>query len=125
MSSFNSWSAIEQALKGKATEALQEVITDSLKDLHMNVHNFYSSPEGRYQRQGHLSAAPEAFMIDDLSGEVRLNTDYTYIPSGRSTSQIYEYAENGGLLGRGGFWKNTMDDIPRHIHKSFSKRFYD
>lgn len=43
--------------------------------------------------------------------------------SGRSTQQIYNYAEDGGLLGHGGFWSKTMAVIPGYIHKSFGSRF--
>lgn len=51
------------------------------------------------------------------TGEISLNTGHGYSPSGRDTRTIYGYAENGGLLGNGGFWADTMSRIPAHIQQ--------
>ena len=58
-----------------------------------------------------------------MHGEVSLDTGYRYNPSGRDTQTIYNYAENNGLLGNGGFWKKTEEDIEKNIDESFGKRF--
>lgn len=43
--------------------------------------------------------------------------------SGRDTQTIYGYAESGGLLGNGGFWAKTKEDVKKNIDESFGKRF--
>lgn len=123
---FTSWGALQAALEQEVAEATEEVITNSLLELHRNVDRFYSSEEGRYHRTGRLQASPESDFQGGgtvSTGEIRLNTGYTYVPSGVSTPTIYEYAENGGLLGNGGFWSGTVSKIPGYIQKSFGSRF--
>ena len=123
---FTSWGALESALQKEVSDATEEVIDNSIDALFKNVDMFYSSEEGRYISQGHLAASPESEFHGGgsvSSGEIRLNTGYTYVPSGRSTQQIYNYAEDNGLLGHGGFWNRTMTAIPGYIQKSFGSRF--
>ena len=114
MAGYNSWAALENAIREKNREAMKEVVDLSFKDVHRNVDQFYNSPEGRYKRTGQLSESPEQEFSaygNIAEGEIRLDTTYHYIPSGRNTKTIYEYAESGGLLGNGGFWENTEVDI--------------
>lgn len=124
---FTSWGALEQALQKEVADATREVIDNSMEDLHRNVGRFYGAAGGRYMRTGTLRSSPEcSFMGGGAvpSGEIRLNTGYTYVPSGRDTKTIYNFAESGGLLGNGGFWADTMDAVPRHIQTAFGSRFY-
>ena len=116
-----------QALQKEVAEATEEVVDDSLDDLYRNVDRFYSSSEGRYHRTGALRMSPQSYFMPGGSvsaGEISLNTGYGYSPSGRTTQTIYSYAENGGLLGNGGFWADTMSRIPEHIQQSFGGRFH-
>ena len=114
------------ALQQEVAEATAEVIDASMDDLFMNIDQFYSSSEGRYTRTGTLRMSPESEFSGGgsvSSGEIRLNTGHRYSPSGRDTQTIYNYAEDGGLLGNGGFWSRTMNQVPRHIQESFGSRF--
>lgn len=123
---FKSMSALEAAIKKKVNAAVREVVDKSVKDAHNNVDNFYTAPGGVYQRTGQLADSPEGEVyVDDGSvfGEIRLNTNKQYSPSGRDTQIIYGYAENGGLLGNGGFWEKTKEDVERNIQNVFSKNF--
>lgn len=123
---FTSWSGLVLALQQEVAEATAEVIDASMDDLFMNTDQFYSSSEGRYTRTGTLRMSPESEFSGGgsvSSGEIRLNTGHRYSPSGRDTQTIYNYAEDGGLLGNGGFWSRTMNQVPRHIQKSFGSRF--
>lgn len=124
---FTSWGALVQALQKEVAEATAEVVDDSLDDLYRNVDRFYSSSEGRYHRTGALRMSPQSYFMPGGSvsaGEISLNTGYGYSPSGRTTQTIYNYAEDGGLLGNGGYWSDTMSRIPAHIQQSFGSRFY-
>ena len=124
---FTSWGALEQALQQEVADATREVIDNSMEDFHRNVGRFYGAAGGRYMRTGTLRSSPECSFMGGgavSSGEIRLNTGYTYVPSGRDTKTIYNFAESGGFLGNGGFWSDTMDAVPRHIQTAFGSRFY-
>ena len=124
---FTSWGALEQALQQEVADATREVIDNSMEDFHRNVGRFYGAAGGRYMRTGTLRSSPECSFMGGgavSSGEIRLNTGYTYVPSGRDTKTIYNFAESEGLLGNGGFWADTMDAVPRHIQTAFGSRFY-
>ncbi len=126
MAGYNSWVALENAIREKNREAMKEVVDLSFKDAHRNVDQFYNSPEGRYKRTGQLAESPEQEFSaygNIAEGEIRLDTTYHYVPSGVNTKTIYEYAESGGLLGNGGFWKNMEVDIENNIRKAYGKRF--
>lgn len=123
---FTSWGALVQALQKEVADAAQEVIDNSVEDLYRNVDQFYGSAEGRYRRTGTLRMSPIGTFTGGgmvSSGEIWLDTGHTYVPSGRDTNTIYNYAEDGGLLGQGGFWSRTMAAVPKHIQESFGSRF--
>lgn len=123
---FTSWSALVLALQKEVADATQEVIDQSVDDLYRNVDRFYSSAAGRYNRTGTLRMSPMGSFKGGgrvSSGEIQLDTGHTYVPAGRDTVTIYNYAEDGGLLGQGGFWSRTMAAVPGYIQASFGKRF--
>lgn len=123
---FTSWSALKAAVQKEMQSAMKETVDKSLLDAQDNVMEFYNSPEGAYKRTGQLGNAPEGEVLgstNSVSGEIRLDTSYTYNPSGRDTKTIYGYAESGGLLGNGGFWEQTKEDVGKNIKDIFGKRF--
>ena len=123
---FTSWSALKGALQKEVRSAMTEVVTKSFEDTHRNVDNFYNSPEGIYQRTGQLAESPEMALAgggDSVTGEIRLNTGFNYDPAGRDTQTIYGYAEDGGLLGNGGFWQQTKEDVQKNITEVFGRKF--
>lgn len=123
---FTSWGALKGALQKEVRSAMTEVVTKSFEDARTNVDNFYNSPEGIYQRTGQLAESPEMTLSgggDSVSGEIRLNTGFKYDPSGRDTQTIYGYAEDGGLLGNGGFWEQTKEDVQKNIDEVFGRKF--
>lgn len=123
---FTSWSALKLALQKEMYSAMEETIDKSFKDVHENVDNFYNSSEGSYKRTGQLAESPEFELHgggDSVSGEIRLDTSYRYYPAGRDTEIIYGYAEDGGLLGNGGFWARIVEDVEKNKDKAFGKRF--
>lgn len=123
---FTSWSALKGALQKEVRSAMTEVVTKSFEDARTNVDNFYNSPEGIYQRTGQLAESPEMALAgggDSVIGEIKLNTGFNYDPSGRDTQTIYGYAEDGGLLGNGGFWEQTKEDVQKNITEVFGRKF--
>lgn len=121
-----SFAQLQAECQKKMQRAMNETINKSFQDLHENVDNFYNSHEGDYKRTGQLAESPEQELSgggNKMHGELRLDTSYRYNPSGRDTNTIYGYAESGGLLGNGGFWQRTQDDIQRNIDEAFGKEF--
>ena len=119
---YSSWDTLKAAIEGKMKEAMEETIDKSFRDARSNVNYFYSSSQGRYQRTGQLAESLD-FKLDGLHGEIRLDTSNPYNPSGRDTMTIYNYAESGGLLGNGGFWEQTEEDIQKNLESTFRKYF--
>lgn len=119
---YSSWDTLKAAIEGKMKEAMEETIGKSFEDARKNVDEFYNSPQGRYQRTGQLAESQE-MELSGLHGEIRLDTSNPYNPSGRDTMTIYNYAESGGLLGNGGFWERTEEDIQKNLESTFSKYF--
>lgn len=107
--------------------AVQDATEQSFQDLKSNVENFYDAPEGRYKRTGQLRDSPQLDGIDfndDVAvGQISINTSTQYDPSSRDTETIYGYAEAGGLLGNGGFFERTEENIENNIKTSFGKYF--
>lgn len=125
---FTNFSALKDALRKEMYNAVQESTEKSYEDLCENVNHFYDSEEGGYKRTYQLMNAPQAKEIscsgDTAMGEIRIDTDSpNYDPAGRSVQTIYNYGNEGGLLGNPGFWQKTEEDIPKNIEKSFGKHF--
>lgn len=108
-------------------DALNEVVEKSYNDLQENVDYFYSAPEGKYHRTGQLMASPQIdtvnFNGNNATAQISINTGTQYYPAGRDTATIYGYAEDDGLLGNGGFWRETVYEIEENIKQSFGSRF--
>lgn len=119
---FTSCGALKAAIQKDCEEALQEAMEKSYTDAKDNVGNFYAAPEGVYHRTGALRESP-TMSVSGMHGELSLNTGYAYSPAGRDTNTIYNYAESDSLLGNGGFWAKTEEDIQKNIDESFGKRF--
>lgn len=119
--------ALRAAIREQMYEALQETVEDSYQDLKKNTDHFYDAPEGRYKRTNQLRDSPQldavSFNNDSAVGQLSINTSTQYDPSGRDTQTIFNYAEDNGLLGNGGFWQKTQDDIEKNIEESFGKHF--
>lgn len=119
--------ALKAALRKEMYNAVQESTEKSYEDLSEHVSEFYNSPEGTYHRTGQLRDSPQVDGVnyngDSAVGQISINTGTQYDPSGRDTETIYNYAENNGLCGNGGFWQKTEEDIPQNIEKSFGKHF--
>lgn len=127
MASYKSWASLKAAIQRENNAAMQEVVDKSFMDAHENVDEFYNSPEGQYKRTGQLAESPEHEFYGGgnvAKGIIRLDTTFVYKPSGISTEEIYTLGENGGLLGNGGFWMKTEQDIQKNINECYGKRFY-
>ena len=123
---FNSFNALKKAIQKEVQAAMNEVVNTSFVNAHSNVDQFYNSPEGRYKRTGQLAESPEMSLSgsgDSYRGEISLDTGFRYNLSGRDTQTIYGNAEEGGLLGNGGFWEQTEQDVEKNIIEAFGKRF--
>ena len=124
---FNSWCALKKALQQEMNNALREATEKSYDDLQKNVDYFYTVQEGRYHRTGQLQASPQLDAInydgDSPVSQISINTGTQYDPAGRDTATIYGYAEDDGLIGRGGFWRETLIETEENVKEAFGKRF--
>lgn len=126
--SFTSMASLKAALQKEMYEGVREATEMSFQDLQDNVKLFYSVPEGRYHRTKQFMNSPQlkeiSFSGDTSSGTIEIDTNSpSYVPAGRTVQEIYEYAEEDGLIGMGGFWDNTEKKIEDNINSAFSKRF--
>lgn len=120
-------SALKAALQKEMYASIREATEKSYEDLKSNVEHFYDSTEGVYHRIGQLRDSPQLdgidFNGDNAIGQISINTGTQYPIAGRDTATIYGYAEDGGLLGNGGFWQRTEEKIKDNVNTAFSKRF--
>lgn len=133
--SFIDFASLQKAIQQEMYTAFEEAVEKSYDDLQKNVEYFYDSPGNPkpgnpppgYDRTGQLKASPQLDGIDIMGNnaiaQLSINTGTQYDPAGRDTETIYGYAEDGGLRGNGGFWKQTEIDIEDNIDNSFGKRF--
>ena len=118
---------LKDAMLGKMKQVTDDAIDKSLEDLQENIEQFYTVPQGRYQRTGQLKDSAKVDYVRQAGNHVTrqfgLNTEKRYNPGGISTEEIYQLAESGELLGIGGFWKRTMVKVQENIREAFGKRF--
>ena len=118
---------LKDAMLKKMKQATDDAIDKSLEDLQENIEQFYTVPQGRYQRTGQLKDSAKVDYVRQAGNHVTrqfgLNTEKRYNPGGISTEEIYQLAESGELLGIGGFWKRTMVKVQENIREAFGKRF--
>ena len=55
--------------------------------------------------------------------QISISTGTQYDPAGRDTATIYGYAEDDGLIGNGGFWRETLIETEENVKEAFGKRF--
>lgn len=124
---YSELGALKSALLKEITMAVQEATDKAMQLLQRNVSEFYSIPEGKYHRTGMLEQSPH---IDGFAetgngaiSQISISTRMQYDPSGRDTETIYGYAEDGGLIGKGGFWKRTEAEMQNILDDAIKKRF--
>lgn len=124
---FSSWGDLKKALQQEMNVALEEATEKSYEDLQENVEFFYAAPEGRYHRTGQLKDSPQIDGInyngDSAMSQISISTGTQYDPAGRDTATIYGYAEDDGLIGNGGFWRETLIEAEENVKEAFRKRF--
>lgn len=124
---ITSFGQLRMELQKKMHKAMERAIDWSFQDLQENVGHFYDSPEGEYRRTGQLKASPQIdavnYNANSAIGQISINTSTQYYPAGRDTETIYGYAEDGRLLGNGGFWEKTEGEIQRNLDQSFGMEF--
>ena len=121
------WGSIEAQMRVALVNTVTQATEKSFEDLQDNVDRFYNSPEGFYQRTGQLQASPQNDGVsssgDSSVGQISINTGTQYDPAGRDTETIYGYAEDGGLLGQGGFWADTEENIQKNLDEAAGRNF--
>lgn len=118
-------SYVKQQLLEKMVAAVENATDKSFELLQRNVNEFYSIPEGKYHRTGQLQASPRCEGVsqtkDGAIGQISISTGTQYWPAGRDTEWIYQIAESGGLIGKGGFWEGTESKIQKILDSEIAK----
>ena len=126
MATYKSLEALKAAILKGVRSAVDDAAQKSKNVLQKSVDEFYSVPEGRYHRIGMLQAAPQLDSVFETKNgamaQISINTGTQYDPAGRDTETIYGYAEDDGLIGRGGFWKRSMTEVPGILKEEIEKR---
>lgn len=126
MATYKSLEALKAAILKEVRTAVDDAAQKSKNMLQKNVDEFYSVPEGRYHRIGMLQAAPQLDTVyETINGamaQISINTGTQYDPAGRDTETIYGYAEDDGLIGRGGFWERSTAEVPGILKEEIEKR---
>ena len=126
MATYKSLDALKAAILKEVRSAVDAAAQESKNVLQSNVDEFYSIPEGRYHRIGMLQTAPQLDAVFETKNgamaQVSINTGTQYDPAGRDTETIYGYAEDDGLIGRGGFWERTTAEVPSVLEEEIEKR---
>lgn len=115
MATYKSMSALKSAIRQKAQQAAREIQSQSLIAANTNLQWYYAGgwPE-YYQRTGAMGNSARSEMSgggNSFQLELYLDTDYSYPTGTWSTEKIFSVAEAGGLIGNGGFWQNTVDQM--------------
>ena len=126
MATYKSLDSLKAAILKEVRSAVDAAAKESKNVLQKNVDEFYSIPEGRYHRIGMLQAAPQLDSVfenkNGAMAQVSINTGTQYDPAGRDTETIYGYAEADGLIGKGGFWERSKEEIPKILEEEIEKR---
>lgn len=126
MATYKSLESLKSAILKEVRSAVDAAAQESKNVLQKNVDEFYSIPGGRYHRTGMLQAAPQLDTVFETKNgamaQVSINTGTQYDPAGRDTETIYGYAESDGLIGRGGFWERSKEEIPKILEEEIGKR---
>lgn len=126
MATYKSLEALKAAILNGVRSAVDDAAQKSKNVLQKNVDEFYSVPEGRYHRIGMLQAAPQLDTVYETKNgamaQISINTGTQYDPAGRDTETIYGYAEDDGLIGRGGFWERSIAEVPGILKEEIENR---
>lgn len=125
MANYTSASALKEAIRKKASAAMNEVSKNGLKSAQENVTGFYTGTPGVYERTDKLKNSPESTGVSGngskLSTEIYLDQNYIYETGTWTTHQVMEAAETGNanLIGTPGFWEKTVDEMDNIIDTAF------
>ncbi len=127
MGTYTTASALKEAIRKKAQQAMKKVSDKGLKEAQENNRWFYESPlPQRYTRTGQLGNSPETTGIKSSGSqcgtEIYLDTDFNYGTGTWSTEKIFKAAEQGNanILGNPGFWAKTKENMPDIIKEAFT-----
>lgn len=116
MATYTSISALKAAIRKKAQQAIGEISQKGYEAAQNNVDGFYTGTPVYYKRTGKLGDSPRTTGVQGkgshVSTEIYLDDNYSYSTGTWTTEQVMEAAENGHLVGSGGFWQKTVDEMP-------------
>ena len=116
MATYTSISAVKAAIRKKAQQAIGEISQKGYETAQNNVEGFYTGSPVYYKRTGKLGDSPRTTGVQGkgshVSTEIYLDDNYSYSTGTWTAEQVMNAAENGHLVGSGGFWMKTVDEMP-------------
>ena len=107
---------MKAAIRKKAQQAIGEISEKGYEAAQNNVDGFYTGTPVYYKRTGKLGDSPRTTGVQGkgshISTEIYLDDNYSYSTGTWTTEQVMNAAENGHLVGMGGFWRRTVDEMP-------------
>ena len=125
MTAFKDMKSLKKALQKQMRSAMEEVNEKSFAAANENIEGFYTGDPAYYKRTGMLGASAESTGVygngDNLKTTISLDQSYQYNTGTWSAAQVMDAAEKGYLVGTGGFWEKTEEDIEDIIDNAFTK----
>lgn len=116
MATYTSISAVKAAIRKKAQLAIGEISEKGYEAAKNNVDGFYTGTPIYYSRTGKLGDSPRTTGVESdgscVSTEIYLDDNYSYNTGTWTAEQVMDAAENGHLVGKGGFWRRTVEEMP-------------
>lgn len=126
MATYTSASALKAAIRKKAQKAMTVISQKGLEAARRNTEGFYTGNPVVYNRTGKLDESPRSTGVtgngNHFSTEIYLDDTYSYETGTWTTQQVMDAAENGYLVGTGGFWERTKEELPDIIDSAMASQ---
>jgi len=112
--------------------AIHTEVQNKVAEIEQNIHqvvnehliDYYHSTPQYYKRTGLMRESPKSEVTkngNQYQLDFYLDTDYQYPTGTWSAQRVITEANQGNLIGQGGFWDKTVDKIPEIIEKAMKK----
>lgn len=130
-SNKSNMNALFEEIMQAMSECMNEVESLTYLDTLNNMSDAYANKNEnkQYQNTYQMLNSPRTTNVmkvgNTVSATIYLDQSYNYNTGTYSTPKVFDEAEKGGsgIKLKSGFWDKTLNNIPRNMQKSFSKRF--
>ncbi|MDD3361550.1 MAG: hypothetical protein PHW34_07755 [Hespellia sp.] len=124
---FNNMSSLVASVKRDISKAVNLIDVKGEAALHENTWAYYTSQPDKYIRTGALGNTPRSSGVTSSGNtwelELYLDDSYRYSTGTWDMKTVLDAANNGALVGSGGFWEQSKEDIERIVNETLSQFF--